>query len=179
MAIFRPRRGEAARSLFLPALGIAEHDPEDAATAAARFVEQNSAVELAQLAGDEQPETGAALAAGEKRLEYAIHRLRFDSGAAVGDFQKRSVAWIQAAELDLDADPAAGLAILDGVIAQVPDHLMQVAGIEAHFQIFRFPLEADPVSGNLHGLAELAQELLDPVAEGEAGELGGFAAREL
>ena len=51
------------RRLFFPALRIAEHDPEDAAVAAARLVQQNGAVQLAELARDEQPEARAALAA--------------------------------------------------------------------------------------------------------------------
>jgi hypothetical protein len=53
MAIFYPRRGEFAWTLFFPALRITEHDPEDAAIAAARLVQQNGAVELAQFARDE------------------------------------------------------------------------------------------------------------------------------
>ena len=39
--------------LLLPALRIAEFDPEYAAVAAARLIEQNGTVELAHFAGDE------------------------------------------------------------------------------------------------------------------------------
>jgi len=45
--------GELAASLPLPALRIAEYDSEDAAIAAARLIQQNSAVELAEFACDE------------------------------------------------------------------------------------------------------------------------------
>ena len=72
---------------------------------------------------------------------------------------------IEAAELDLDADPAASFAVLDGVVAQIPNHLMQMAGVEAHLQIVRLLVHADLRLRHLHGLAELAQELLEPVAE--------------
>ncbi len=40
-------------------------------------------------------------------------------------------------------DPAAGLAVLHGVVAQIPDHLMQMAGIESHLEIIRLFVNAD------------------------------------
>ena len=85
-------------ALSLPALRIAEHDPENAAAADPRLVQQNGAVQLAEFAGDEQAEAGTALSAGEKRLEDAIGRLRLDPGAAVGDLEIRAIARVQPAQ---------------------------------------------------------------------------------
>ena len=58
-------------------------------------------------------------------------------GPAIRDFEKGPIAGVQSAELDLDADAVARFAVLDGVVAEIPNHLMQVAGIDAHFQIAR------------------------------------------
>src|ERR1700681_1283000 len=98
----------------------------------------------------------------------------FDSRSSIRDFEIGAVAGAQAAESDLDADAVACLAILDGVVAQIPHDLVQVAGIEAHFQIVRLFDEPDTSAGNLHGLAELAQKLLAPVTERQARGLGRF-----
>src|SRR5450631_843539 len=103
----------------------------------------------------------------------------FDSWSSIRDLEIGPVAGAQAAESDLDADPFACLTVLDAVIAQIPHDLMQVAGIEADFQIVRLFDEPDTSAGNLHGLAELPQELLDPVTEREARGLGRLTAGEL
>ena len=63
-------------ALCLPALRIAEDHSENAAAADAGLIQQDGAVQLAQLAGDEESEPGAALAPGKKRLEDAIGGLR-------------------------------------------------------------------------------------------------------
>ncbi len=60
-----------------------------AAIAAARLVQQNGAVQLAQFARDEQPKSGAALAARKKRLENAVDRLRLDARARDRRLQER------------------------------------------------------------------------------------------
>src|SRR5579863_8667785 len=99
--------GFVIATLFLPALRVAEDDSENTTAAAARFIEQHRAVQLTQLASDEQTQSSAAFAAGEKRLENAIDRFDLDSRATIRDFQIRTVAWIQAAQPDRQTHRAA------------------------------------------------------------------------
>src|SRR6267154_1339380 len=115
-------------------------------------------VELAELPGDEEPKAGAALAPREKGLENAVGRRRFDAGPAVRNFEVGPVAGIEPAQSYLEADSVAGFAILQRVVAEVPHHLVQMAGVDANLEITRFFMHRDARHGNLHGLAELVQK---------------------
>ena len=126
-----------------------------------------------------RPKPGAALAAGKKRFKDAVDRLQIDARSAIGDFEVGAVAGAQPAKLYLEADPAARFAVLERVLAQIPNDLVKVAGIEADFQIVRPFDESDTRSWHLHGLAEFAQEILDPITDGQARGSGCLAAREL
>src|SRR5882757_2479240 len=123
---------------ILPALRVAEDDPEDAAVAAARLVEQHGTVQLAQFPCDEEAKTGAALAPREKGLENAVGRLGIDARPPVRDFEIGTVAGIEPAQADLEADSIAGFAVLHRVVAKVPHHLVQVARVNADLEVARF-----------------------------------------
>src|SRR5271165_2035364 len=92
-------------------------------------------VQLAQLAGNEKTKSGAALPTGKKRLENPIDRMRLDAGAAIGDVKKRPVARVHPAELDLNLHTTTSLAVLQRVLAQIPNHLVQVTGIKMHLEV--------------------------------------------
>src|SRR5437879_907264 len=77
------------RSSALPTARVGEHQPEHAAAAPARLIEERRSVRLGQLTGQEQPETRAASAA-VKRLENALYVLGCHARPAVGDFQERA-----------------------------------------------------------------------------------------
>ncbi len=116
-------RNERAPLLF-PALWIAEHDTKYTSVATSRLVKQDRPVELTKLASNEEAQPGTTLAAGEKGLKDSISGLRVDAGAAVGHFEIRPVAGAQTAELDFNADAVPGLAVLDRVFTQIPNHLV-------------------------------------------------------
>ena len=105
---------------------------------------------------------------------------RLDPGAAVGDLEDMVVLVAQSgSSLISTPDAVAGLAVLDAVVAQVPDRLMQVAGIETYLELVRLLLQSDLRGRHLHGLGEFDHELLEPVGEVKRVGSRGFAAREL
>src|SRR4029077_20801411 len=77
-----------ASAFHRPALRIREHDAEDAAAAGARLVTQRRAVALAELARNEEPETGAAACRRHEGLEDALAERLVDARPAVGDLEK-------------------------------------------------------------------------------------------
>ena len=127
--------GGRVRSSAFPATRIGEHQPEHAAAARAWFVQQRRAVALRQLARQKQAEPAAAAAAIE-RLKDALRVLQCDAGATIGDFQKgaRRTAHAAAAQLDRQGFVASD-GMLNGVLAQVPDDLPQLIGVDAHLDV--------------------------------------------
>ena len=150
----------ARRCAILPALRIAEDHAKDTASAPPRLIQQNGTVQLAQLSGDEQAEARAALGTGKERLEDAICRLALDARSAICDLQIRPITRGEPTELDFDFDSVASLAVLDRIVAKVPNDLMQMARIEAHLEVVRAGLYPYGSARDLHGLAELGQEFL-------------------
>ena len=90
------------RHCDFPALRIGEHEAKNTTTPAAGLIDQRGAIALRELPGDEQSEAGAALRAGEKRLEDALGIRRRDARAAVQDLQHRPVRGADAAGTELD-----------------------------------------------------------------------------
>src|SRR5579859_400834 len=118
VAKYRPCALPASgRGSFLPALRVAEHDPEDAAAAAARFVQQDGAIQLAQFTRDEQPESRAALGTREEGLEDPIDRMGFDPSSVIRDLEVRPIAGVEPIQIDLHADALTSLAVFHGVVA--------------------------------------------------------------
>src|SRR5271155_3269631 len=56
---------------------------------------------------------------------------------------------------------------------------MKVAGIDAHLEIARFFLNTYLRPAYLHGLAELAEKIIEPVAQCQSAGLRRFATRQL
>ncbi len=57
--------------------------------------------------------------------------------------------------------------------------MVEVARVDAHLEVAGLFMHRDARHGNLHGLAELVQKILQPVSQHEPRRLGGFAARQL
>src|SRR5580692_8712741 len=125
-------------------------------------------VQLAQFASDEQPKSGAALTTRKERLKNTVDRMRLDPGAAIGDIKKWPIARIHAAELDLDLDSAASVAVLQGVLAQIPNHLVQMTRVKMHFEIVGLFPDVHLGLIGLHGFAEFDHEAIEPFAEAQA-----------
>jgi hypothetical protein len=149
----------STKSLLFPALRVTEHDSEGTAAALARLVEQYGAVNLTQLASDEEAQTGSTFPTRKKWFEDSVHGLRLDSGSPIGDFEEGPTAWRQSAESDIYAHSASRLAVLDRVITKIPDYLVQVARIESNLEIPSLFLGPDLRSPNLHCFAKLSQEI--------------------
>ena len=65
--------------------------------------------------------------------------------------------------------PSRGFAVFDGVVAEVPDHLMQMAGIEAHLEVVGLLVNADLRHAEPAWFRRTrAQEVIEPVAEQQA-----------
>src|SRR5207253_9399667 len=133
-----------------------------------RLVEQSRAVRLRELAGEEQPEAGAAAATVE-RLEDALGVLGRDARPAVGDFQERAGVRDHPAISYLDG--AVGVVLrgmLERVITQVPQDLPQLVGIDAHLDVGVGPADGEAGAWPLHGLAELRVELFRACGQRQA-----------
>src|SRR5579883_3144286 len=173
--------------LHLPALGIGEHQPKRTAAPRPRLVQQRRAARLGQLAREEQAEARAAALAAEERLEDALRVLRRHAGSAVGDFEKGPQRGGEATVADLDDAVCVVLhSMLDGVVAEVPDDLAQLAGVGAHLDVLVAarereppPLHDEPRREPLHRLAELVAEFLDPGGKRQPLEARLLPAREL
>src|SRR5271155_1799124 len=113
---------------FLPALRVAENYSKNTAVAAAGLIKQYRAVQLAQFPRDEKSQSRAPFSTGKERLEDAIHQPGFDSLSVIQYFQERPIVRIQATDIYLNADPVARFAVFHGVVAQIPHHLVQMAG---------------------------------------------------
>src|SRR6185503_9742716 len=171
--------GFAMRSGLLPALRIREHDPEDAPAAGARLVDEQCAVALGKLAGDEKAETRAARARGEEWLEDAVADGRVDARAAIQHLEERSVAAREPANAQLDLVFRDLHRVAERVLAEVPQDLAQVRGIHAHLELgirhFRHEL-CRVVAARTD---EFLREVRDPVGERHPLGSRGLAAREL
>src|SRR2546430_16671856 len=131
LMIRRPPRS----TLFPYTTLFRSHQPEDAAAAPARLIEERRSVRLGQLTGQEQSETRAASAA-VKRLENALHVLGCHARPAVGDLQERACARGHAPIADLDALSEVALrVVLQCVVAEIPDDLPQLVRIDAHLDV--------------------------------------------
>ena len=81
--------------------------------------------------------------------------------------------------MHLDAD-AAGLGrVLDGVIAQVPEDLAQVAPVHADFQVVGDLADGQFAFLQLERPGELVREFLEPGSELQPLRAAGVAARQL
>ena len=65
--------------------------------------------------------------------------------------------------------------MLEGVLTQVPEDLPQLVGVGAHLEVSA-AAQGEPRSRELHGVAELLTELLDPERELQPLDAGGLAA---
>src|SRR5207249_9505028 len=163
------REGTAPpRSSDLPPARVREDESENTAAADARLVEERRSLGLRQLAGEEQPEAGAAAATVE-RLEDALGVLGRDARPPVGDFQERAGVRDHPAISYLDA--AVGVVLrgmLERVVTQVPEDLAQLVGIDAHLDIGPGAADGEAGARPLHGLAELRVELFGPRGQRQA-----------
>ena len=102
----------------------------------ARLIEERRAVALRQLAGEKQPEARAAPAAVE-RLEDPLGVLGRYAAAAIGDLAETGAHAARHAAVAYLDRPVRAVAdrVLERVLAQVPDDLAQLVGIDAHFHL--------------------------------------------
>ena len=85
-----------------------------------------------------RPRPVPPLPAGEERLEDAFGVGRRDARAAIQHFQQRPFRGGDAAGADLDRRHWHRFAaVLQCVLAQIPQQLMQMRGIDAHFEVRR------------------------------------------
>src|SRR5262245_27548458 len=118
--------GLAICSGLLPALRVCEHDAEDAAAAGARLVDEQRAVALGELAGDEEAEPGAARSRGEEWLEDAVADRGIDAGAAIEHLEERAIAAGEPPDPELDLVLRNLHGIAERVLAEIPQDLAQV-----------------------------------------------------
>src|SRR4029077_11510557 len=135
--------------------------PENATAARARLVQQRRAVGLRELTREEQAEARAAPGA-EERLEDALDDLGSHSLPAIGDLEIGAGVGGHAAVSYLDRTRGVVThRVLQGVVAQVPQDLPQLVRIRTHLEVVG-TAQDQPRSRELHGGAELGQELLGP-----------------
>src|SRR5262245_47644867 len=128
-------RGFAMASGLLPALRVREDDAEDASAAIARLVDEQGAVALRELARDEEPEPRAAGARCEEGLEDPVADGRVDAGAAVQHLEERAVAAREPPDAEFDLVFRDLHRVAERVLAEVPQDLAQVRGIDAHLEL--------------------------------------------
>src|SRR6202008_2334577 len=98
----------------------------------------------------------------EKRLEDALGDLGSYPLPAVRDLEKRARVARHVAISYLDGPiRVVEHCVLDRVLAQVPQDLPQLVGVRAHLEVVG-TADREPRARELHGVAELALELLRP-----------------
>src|SRR5690606_40414113 len=93
--------------------------------------------ELAHLPGNVAPAPGAAVAIDETRIEYPIDVGSRHAVTVIKDFQVRLPGALETAGAQLDTPIGGVVGVLHGVVAQVPEHLPQVARVHEDLELRR------------------------------------------
>ncbi len=98
----------------------------------------------------------------------------------VDDVQKRNVGLDghPAAQLDLGI-ARIGPAVPQPVLAEIPEHLVQLTGVHAHLHVRRADLHGDRLRVDCLAARELLHELLEPILEIEQLGTGPIATAQL
>ena len=115
--------------------GIGKYDTKDTASTGPVKVKQRRAIQFAQLARYIQPKPGAARARRKERLEDLVGGRLIHAQPAVQHFDIRSPLALHAASLNLDHDAAGFAGVLDRVVAEIPQHLAQMAAVHADLEV--------------------------------------------
>ena len=144
-----------------PPIRIGENDPEDAAPGLAIAVDEGSAIKLAQLTGNIQPQPRAPASRRKERFEYLVRGSGIDAMALVEHLKERLTRPATPPGLQFDQDAAGFTRILDRVVAEVPQDLAQVTGIHAGFQVVGDVADRELSFLQLQGAHEFEGEVLD------------------
>ena len=111
------------------------------------MVTQPGLVAFTDFTRDIETESGAAASGGEERLENLVNHLRGYTRAIIQNIELRCTGGGIADCLQPDVNRGVRLAMVYGVLAQVPDHLVQLARIHVGLQVGGFDRDADLLRG--------------------------------